>query len=55
MGEFCMGIILTLFTFMVFLIGQTQANEEIKTECLRQHSFYIGKYTFDCEVKSVTQ
>ena len=53
--EFFFGIIVTLFSAMMFLCGQFSANSEIATECQRQGSFYVGNKTFECSLKEVVR
>ena len=55
MGEFFIGVIMTLFALLVFLFGQSTANQEIKVECLRQGSFYVGNATFECKLKETVK
>jgi hypothetical protein len=53
MAEFMVGIIVTLFFCLTFMFGQAMGNQEVKTECMRQGSFYVGKYNFECKLKGI--
>lgn len=45
------GLILAVVLAGAFGFGWIAAHEEVKTECERQGSFYVGNKTFTCEAK----